>query len=714
MPNTLPSLDALFRPRSVAVVGASRRPHQIGHEVIRNLVAAEFTGPVYPVNPSAEVVRSMHCYPSILDIPGPVDLAVVTVPARHVLQAARECAAKGVRGLVVFTAGFSEIGGEGAGREAELKALCEAHRMRLVGPNCMGLFNLEPSVRLNATFASTTPEDGGAAFASQSGALAEATLGDVLELGLGLRMFASLGNQADVSPHDLLEYWGDDDGVQQILMYLESFGDPARFLEAARRVTKRKPVIVVKAGRSAAGARAAMSHTGSLAGSEAVADAMLRQCGVLRVDTMKELFALARTVQAGRFPARNRVAIVTNAGGPAILATDACAAVGLEVVDFTPRTRARLQKAVPPEGSVRNPVDLLAPAEADRYDAALAAVLADRRVDLVLAIFVVPVMVDSAAVARVLVKHARRARKPLAVCVLGRLSKEAAIAILEEAGVQNHRGLEEAAAALAGLVRLAQMKDRVDCPAPVFEADRSRARVVVEAALSAGRTTLDASETRDLFEAYGIPMVPMQVVETLEEARSSAEAVGYPVVAKVEAPGVVHKSDVGGVLLDLRSREELGEAFRKLVRRFRRRKGRRHGPTDGPVRVVIQAMRRDGVEVFFGAARDPQFGRVMAFGLGGIHVEVLKDVVFRLHPLSRSDAEEMVDGIRGRAILQGIRGKPPVSREQLVEALLRASQLIADLPEVVELDINPFLAAWDPSRSCILDARVRLEPPRSP
>ncbi len=708
MPQNTHSLDALFRPRSVAVIGASRRPHQIGHEVVRNLVGAGFTGPVYPVNPSADVVRSMHCYPRVLDVPGPVDLAVITVPAPLVLEAARECAAKGVRGLVVITAGFAEIGGDGPAREAELKALCAAHGIRMIGPNCMGILNLEPGVRLNASFASATPECGGAAFASQSGALGEAILADALELGLGLGMFASLGNQADVSPHHLLEYWGDDDGVQQILMYLESFGDPAHFMEVARRVTRRKPVMVVKAGRSARGAQAAMSHTGSLAGSEVAADSLLTQCGVLRVDTMKDLFTLAGAVQAGRFPAGNRVAIVTNAGGPAILATDACAALGLDIVDLEPRTRARIRKAVPPEASVRNPVDLIATADADRYDAALSAVIADRRVDMVLAIFVSPVMIDSAAVARVFVRHAGRTRKPFAACLLGRLSNDAALAILQEGGVQNHRYPEEAAAALAGLSHLAKMRDRVYRPAPVFDVDRARARAVVEAVLSAGRTTLGGPEMREVFEAYGIPLVPSRVVETFEEARAFAGAVGYPVVAKVEDARVEHKSDVGGVILDIRSEDQLALAFAEIRRRFGRRRGSR-----GPVPVQVQAMRSDGVEVFFGAAPDPQFGRLMAFGLGGIHVEVLKDVVFRLHPLSRANAEKMVDGIRGRAILEGVRGRPPVDREQLVEVLLRLSQMLADLPEVVEMDINPFLAAWDPARSCILDCRVRLESPRA-
>ena len=342
-------LDAIFRPRSIAVIGASRRRYQIGHEIVRNLVEGGFCGPVYPVNPSASVVYSMHCFGRVNEIPGPVDLAVLVVPAPLVLAAARDCARKGVRGLVVITAGFAEVGGEGAQRQDELLALCEKHGMRLVGPNCMGVLNTAPEISMNASFAGATPTLGGAAFLSQSGALGEAILADARSLGLGVSMFASVGNRADVSPPDLLEYWEDDPLTDQILMYLEAFGDPERFMQAARRVSAKKPILVVKSGRTARGAKAAISHTGSLAGSEAAVDSLLNQCGVLRVDSMNELFTLAAAVQAGKWPQGRRVGIVTNAGGPAILATDACVALDLELADLAPATQRKLAKVVPPE-----------------------------------------------------------------------------------------------------------------------------------------------------------------------------------------------------------------------------------------------------------------------------------------------------------------------------------------------------------------------------
>jgi acetate---CoA ligase (ADP-forming) len=698
---TVRGLDAIFRPRSIAVVGASRRRFQIGHEIVRNLVEGGFCGPVYPVNPSAAVVYSMHCFGRVTEIPGPVDLVVLVVPAPLVLAAARDCVRKGVRGLVVITAGFAEVGGEGAERQDELLALCKKHGMRLVGPNCMGVLNTDPEVSMNASFAAATPTLGGAAFLSQSGALGEAILSDARSLGLGVSMFASVGNRADVSPPDLLEYWEDDPRTKQILMYLEAFGDPERFMQAARRVSAKKPILVVKSGRTARGAKAAISHTGSLAGSEAAVDSLLNQCGVLRVDSMNELFTLAAAVQAGKWPKGKRVAIVTNAGGPAILATDACVALDLELVDLAPATQRKIAKVAPPEASVTNPVDLIASADAARFDAALGHVLADCSIDMVIAIFVSPVMIDSAAVARVFAKHAASSEKPLAACLLGKSEGEAAFKILRAAGVPNYRFPEEAAQALAGLYRIARLRNREIEAAPRYRVQKAKARRAIETALAEGRETLKGTELAELFTAYGIPIVPSRIIRNGEEALQAAKKIGFPMVAKVVARDLHHKSDSGGVLLGIRNREGLLDALDQLETRFRRR--------HPEMNVLLQSMRSDGVETFFGAATDPQFGRMLAFGLGGIHVEILKDVVFRLHPLSRTDALEMVRGVRARALFQGARGKPPVDEEELVDVLLRLSRMLSDHPEIAELDLNPFLAGYRGEGSCVLDMRVRLE-----
>ena len=697
---TAHSLDAVFRPRSVAVIGASKRPLQIGHQIVRNLVEGGFTGPVYPVNPRASVVRSMHCHPKVSAIPGEVDLALIVVPAALVLEAARDCGEKGVRAIVCITAGFSEVGGEGLERQRELVEVCREYGMRLIGPNCMGVLNTAEEFAMNASFADAQPTRGEAAFLSQSGALGAVILADAKSLGLGISMFASVGNRADVSPSDLLEYWHTDPNTKQILMYLEAFGEPERFMRIARRVSREKPILVVKSGRSARGARAAISHTGSLAGSEVAVDSVLEQCGVLRVDSMEDLFALAGAVQTGKLPTGRRVAIVTNAGGPGILATDACIAQGLVLSDLKPRTRRAMQRVLPPEASTANPIDLIASAGPEAFDKVLRHVTADPEVDMVLAIFVAPIMIDAAAVAEVFVKHALATEKPFLACLPGKGEGEEAVEILHRSAVPNYHFPEDAAGVLGGLVRLRELRVRPEEKAPTFRVNKRRARAIVEAALEAGRGTLADAELSELATLYGIPVVPSRTVSDRDQALRAARSLGFPLVAKVEAEGVEHKSDQGGVLLDLRTREELLEAYDTLEERVL--------STSPDMKVQLQAMRSEGVEAFFGVATDPAFGRLLAFGLGGIHVEILKDVVFRLHPLTPTDAAEMIEHVRGKALFEGARGKPPVDKQELADVLLRLSQLLTDLPEIVELDLNPFLAGYRGADSCVLDMRAAI------
>ncbi|MCB9915576.1 MAG: acetate--CoA ligase family protein [Planctomycetes bacterium] len=696
------SLDAVFRPRSVAVIGASKRRLQIGHQIVRNLVEGDFQGPVYPVNPKATVVHSMHCYPRVSAIPGEVDLALLVVPAPHVVEAARDCGEKGVKALVCITAGFAEIGGEGAQRQAELLEVCRAYGMRLIGPNCMGVLNTEEGVSMNASFADARPTRGEAAFLSQSGALGAAILADAKSLGLGISMFASVGNRADVSPADLLEYWHHDPNSKQILMYLEAFGEPEQFMKIARRVSREKPILVVKSGRTARGARAAVSHTGSLAGSEVAVDSLLEQCGVLRVDSMEDLFGLAGAVQTGKLPAGNRVAIVTNAGGPGILATDACVSQGLRLSDLDPKTRRAIEKVLPPEASSVNPIDLIASAGPEAFDKVLGHVLADPAVDMVLAIFVAPIMIDARAVAEVFAKHAAATAKPFLSCLPGKGEGEDAVELLHAAGVPNYRFPEEAAGVLSGLVRLRGLRDRPSAPAPEFKVQKKKARALVEGALAEGRTSLDGDERAELAAAYGLCVVPSKIVSSRDEALRAVKKLGFPMVAKVVAAGIEHKSDKGGVILDVRNREELLEAYDLLEERFL--------DAAPDMQVQLQAMRSEGVETFFGAATDPGFGRMLAFGLGGIHVEILRDVVFRLHPLTPTDAAEMIEHVRGKKLLEGARGKPPVDKQELIDVLLRLSQMLTDVPEIVELDLNPYLAGYRGEGSCILDMRLVLAP----
>jgi len=695
------SLDAVFRPRAVAVVGASRRPNQIGNQIVKNLVEGGFTGPVYPVNPTASVVHSMHCFGAVSEIPGPVDLAVIVVPVARVFEAIKDCGKKGVRGVVVITAGFSEVGGEGHARQAKLIELCAKYKMRLVGPNCMGILNTSASISMNASFADTQPIRGRAAFLSQSGALGAAILSDAKSLGLGLSMFASVGNRADVSPADLLEYWGDDPDTTEIMMYLEAFGEPERFMPIARRISRTKPILVVKSGRTASGARAAISHTGSLAGSEVAVDSLLYQCGVLRVDSMEELFDLAGAVQTGKLPLGNRVAIVTNSGGPGILATDACVSAGLDLASLSKKTTAALERLLPPEASAHNPVDLIASADAKCFDKALTLVEKDAGVDMILAIFVAPIMIDSVAVAEVFAKHATAFAKPMLTCLPGKGEGDPAIDLLHDAGVPNYRFPEAAAEVLIGIRKLQELRERPDEKAPKFRVNKKKARAVIEGALAEGNNTLKGTELYDLANAYGLAVVPSVIVSSREKALRAARKLGFPLVAKVEAKELSHKSDTGGVILGIRDREDLLDAYDQLEDRFQK--------AHPDMQILLQSMRSKGVETFFGAATDPAFGRMLAFGLGGIHVEILKDVVFRVHPLTPADADEMVNGIRSVQMLDGARGKPPVDKEELKEMLLRISQMLTEIPEIAELDLNPFLAGYHGEGSCILDMRVRIE-----
>ena len=696
------SLDAIFRPRSVAVIGASRKRQTIGREILANLVEYGFNGPVYPVNKTAEAIHSIRCYRSIKDIPGPVDLAIVTVPKDQVLAVVQACGKKGVRGLVVITAGFKEIGSDGARLEAQLKAKLKRYAMRMIGPNCMGVVNTEDDVKLNATFAATTPVKGNVGFVSQSGALGEAILADAVDNGLGVAMFVSMGNKTDVSGNDLLEYWEDNPDVQAILMYLESFGNPKRFTAIARRVTRKKPIVAVKAGRTAQGARAATSHTGSIVGLDVASDTLFEQCGVLRVSSMEEMFTLAQGLVNQPVPAGDRIAIVTNAGGPGILATDAIIAAGLTLAELQPKTRKALARALPPEASTVNPVDMIASADASRYRAALDLVTRDPEVDGVIAIFVSPIMIDAYEVA-VAIAAAAAGRKPVLSVFMGKQRSDEGVAWLRRHRVPVYRFPENAAAAMAGLARYRVLRDRPIGKTVTFASDPDRAKKAIASARRARRTMLSAREVSEVLLAYGFPLAPSAFCATAAEAIEAAHALGYPVVLKVASDAIVHKSDVGGVKLDLRNADEVARAFDEIVARTKSK--------NRTVKTVIQRMIAGGRETILGMTRDPQFGPVLMFGLGGIFVEVMKDVSVRIHPLTDVDARAMIERIKGYPLLAGARGEKPVDLAFLEESLLRLSQLVGDLEdELAELDVNPLIVTGARKNSFVVDARIALAP----
>lgn len=697
-------LQAVFEPRSVAVIGASRRPLTIGYQVLDNLLRSRYTGPVYPVNPKASSIHSIRCYPSIAEVPERVDLAVVVVPKERVLEVAEACGEAGVSALVVISAGFKEIGGEGAEREARLAEIVRRHGMRLVGPNCMGILNTDPRVAMNATFAPVMPPPGRVSYLSQSGALGMTILDYAREYGIGIAKFISLGNKADISGNDVLEYLRDDDGTSVILMYLENFGNPRRFTRIAREVTRLKPVIAVKAARTGAGARAASSHTGALAGLDVATDALFAQCGVLRVEAVEELFDMAMGFGNAPPPRGDRVAIVTNAGGPGIIIADACESQGLEVADLADSTRDRLRRALPEEASVNNPVDMIASAGADSYRMVLEAVLDDPGVDAVIASFVPPLGVAAEDVARAITDIAADRPEPTLAVLMGREGLAQSRALLNAARVPAYIFPESAVRALAGMSRYRRWLQRPRGEVRRFEdVDRARAVRIVTSAASEGRHRLDELEALSLLEAYGITTTPSRGATSADEAVGAAESIGYPVVLKVMAPAVSHKSDVGGVITGLDSGREVRGAYYEMLDRVAE-----HGVSAGEVAGVLVQRMVSGRETIVGSIFDASFGPLIMFGLGGIYVEALGDVVFRVQPVTDVDATDMLDGVRGAPLLRGIRGDPGVDLDALREVIQRVSQLVGDLPQVVELDINPLLAFEPGKPPMAVDARVTL------
>lgn len=694
-------LDALFRPRSVAVIGASRDRHSVGGAILHNLLTAEFQGQVFPVNPSATVVHSLKAYPSVEAIPDAVDLAVIAVPKAAVADAVEACGRKGVRGLVVITAGYKEVGAAGAALERDLLARVRHHGMRMVGPNCMGLMNMGADTRLQASFSANEPAPGNVAFSSQSGALGEAILALLRERGLGLSMFCSLGNKADVSGNDLLEYWEHDPQTAVILMYLESFGNPQKFLDVARRVSRRKPILAVKSGRTAAGARAAASHTGSLAGADTAVASLLGQAGVIRAATIEELFVYASAFSTQPIPRGARIGIVTNSGGPAILATDACVELGLDVPTLSDATQQQLRQAVAAEASVANPVDMIATAAAPQYEACVRAVAHDPGIDAVIAMFTSLEMIDGPAVAAGIVRGAAGCTKPVLTCFMGHLRSADAVDTLRAARLPIYTFPEDAAHALAAMVRYRRWLDRPEGRTQVFDdLQTDRIRAILASARRADRRQLTLVEAQQVMAAAGVPALPWREAPDAEAAVQAFAALGGPVALKVSSSRLVHKTEVGGVRLGLATADDVRAAAASMLTAAH--------ATDPAAVLVVQRMAGTGTEVIFGATRDRTFGPVLMFGLGGVFVEVLKDVVFRVHPLTDIDAHDMLRGIRAFPILAGTRGQAGVALDALETVLLRLSQLLSDVPEIAEFDINPFFATADGQDGGFADARITL------
>lgn len=709
------SLDSILRPGSIAVIGASNKRGTIGAELFHNLLVTGFNGCVYPVNPHDRVVQSVKAWPGVLAIPDPVELAVICVPRDGVLPVLKECGEKGVKGVIVISAGFREVNDEGAALEQQLLSVARHYGMRMVGPNCLGVMNTAADIRLDATFAPHFPPQGRVAFSSQSGALGVAIIDYARELGIGISSFVSVGNKADVSGNDLIEYWGQDPDTDVILLYLESFGNPLRFSRLARKVARTRPIVAVKSGRTQSGARAASSHTGSIAGMDVAVDALLKQAGVIRTETIEELFDMAMLLANQPLPKGNRVAILTNAGGPGIMTADACDSHGLLIPTLSPETLEALRAFLPAAASVKNPIDMIASANAPGFDKALKLLLQDPQIDAVIAIYVPPIGGDAAGVAQAITSGAAEIGavlgKPVLSCFMGTHGVPEALSTLKTAHVPSYQFPEAAAIALSRAVEYARWLERPEGEPVRFEdVDGARAQAIVRAvdatttsAADAGTRWLKPEEVSSLLQAYGIPYIRSLSAGSADEAAAVATELGFPVVLKLQSDTLTHKSDVGGVVLDLKSPREVSWAYHDLERRLKAQ-----GLHEQMQGVLIQPMRGEGIEAIVGVTQDPVFGPLLMFGLGGILVELMKDVSFRLHPITPLDAQEMIHSIKGFPLFEGFRGSAPGDLVALEQVLLRVSQLISDVPEIEELDLNP-LKVLPPGRGVLaLDARIKV------
>jgi len=702
------SLDAIFKPRSIAVVGATPRAGSLGREILNNLFAYEFNGKIFPVNPRYEYIHSTKAYPSVEAIPDPVDLAVIVVPAAHVQKVVEECGRKGVRGLVIITAGFRETGEEGARREDAIIEIAKRHGMRMIGPNCMGVIDATPGVHMNATFSPGVPPEGTVAFMTQSGALGVAILLAAQKLGLGFSYFASVGNKADIGAMDVLEYWEHDPHTRIIAMYLESFGDPRRFTELSKRITREKPVVVVKSGTSAAGARAASSHTGSLAGREVASEALLQQCGVNRVSSIEEMIHVVAGFAGAPVPRGNRLCIVTNAGGPAIMAADAADGHGLVITATSPATRAAMRAVLPPEASVENPIDMIASAGPEQYEKVLTLALDDDNVDIAIAIFVPPIMVDPLDAIRRITTVARARSKPVFVVLMAEETWYERIPREVEHAVPIFRFPEEAVKVAEHLNRYRLWRERPAGETRVFKADAARARAIVDAKRRAGGGYLSPDDAHALLDAYGFPLCRQVVVPVAGDVAASARGMRYPLVLKVVGETIVHKSDVGGVITGIADEKALVLARASMEKRLRDA-----GVFERASGFLVQEMvtGAGGQEVILGVAEDPRFGPLLMFGMGGRYVEILRDVAFRVLPMTDIDAAEMVRSIRSFPMLEGVRGDAAVDIAFVEEAVLRLAQLVHDVEGIEELDLNPVIVTPRREDCRVADMRVKVAAP---
>lgn len=697
-------IERIFYPGSIAVVGTNKVKGTVPCDIFENILKDDYQGIIYPVNPKERSICGLKVYKYVIDIEDKVDLAVIVYPGSVCHMAVEQCGQKGIKSMIIISAGFRETGAAGMEREKKVKELADKYGISFIGPNCLGVINTDPAVRMNASFARKMPDEGNIAFISQSGALCTAVLDYAIAKHIGFSKFVSFGNKADINEIDLLNYLKDDPLTKVILLYLEEISDVQGLMEVSRRIIAEtgKPILVLKAGRTPEGASAAASHTGALAGSDEICDAAFRQAGIIRCDDVEQMFNYAIAFAYQPLPKNNRIAIITNAGGPGVLTTDMAIKTGLKLAEFSEETTRILKSNLPPAANIKNPVDVIGDAKADRYNVALTAALIDDNVDGAMVILTPQSMTDIKTIAREISGIAGESGKPIFTSFMGASDVAVGIDVLQKKNIPHYQLPENMCRSFACAYRFKKQLEKNHIAAPEFDdIDTQKAHCLLNDALSAGKHYLTEEETLNVLEAYRLPVLPRALVSTCSEAVHVAEDIGFPVVMKIVSDYIVHKSDMGGVVLNISNREDAEEAYKKIVR------SAEISVPKGVIKgVLVEKMVKDGEEVILGLKRDPLFGPVIMFGLGGIYVEVFKDVSFRIAPVWKDSVSEMIREIKSYPVLSGIRGKSPRDIESVELCIERLSQLAIDCPQIKELDINPLIVEEKGKGCFVADARM--------
>ena len=703
------SLKEIFTPKSIAIVGASNTKGKVGHDLFVNLEQGGYTGTIFPVNPKGDPILGHKCFKSVSEIEDPIDLALIIVAPKFALIAVEECVQKKVGGVIIISAGFKEVGGEGEEIENKIVAMCRAANIPVVGPNCLGVINPSEGVCMNASFAARMPLSGNVSFMSQSGALCTSVLDFATDRGFGFSKFISIGNKCDVDEMDLLTFLHEDPDTDVIMLYTEELKRGPEFIEAVRNITcgpNPKPVLAIKSGRTTAGAAAAASHTGSLAGSDAVYDAIFQQAGVIRVMTVDELFDYATAFAAKRYMKGRNVAIITNAGGPGILGTDMTCASGLELAKFPEELEAKLAKVLPATANIHNPVDVIGDAAADRYENSLEIVLENDQVDGALVILTPQSMTDALGTAKAVVDVFDKHDKPIVCAFMGVVDVSSGVKILQERGIPCYKFPENAAKSLRAVNMYAEWLDKQAVPEIKIKTDREKAAKIIADAMAAGKTSLGELDGAELIKCYDFPALPMALATSADEAAKIADEIGFPLVMKIVSPQIMHKSDAGGVKVGLKTVDEVRDAFDTIMTNAKNYKA------DAELQgVLVQKMAPKGEEVILGMMRYPTFGPLIMFGLGGVTVELFKDVNFRLAPLTSADAKNLIQGIQGVKLLEGFRGGPKADIAAIERMLISISEMVMNHPEIKELDINPLLVHPEGQGATVADILISLGTP---